>query len=67
MNATTGKQVEKDASVSPDYVVRQLGYDTRNAILVVSLLINAFIFTAWLVIQVSNNFDDALIAYLQSK
>lgn len=67
MNANPAKQNQSTTQVSPDYIVKQLGYDTRNAILVVSLLINVFIFTGWLVIQVSSQFDSALIAYLQSK
>lgn len=66
MIANLDKQKEESVA-SSDYIVKQLGYDTRNAILVVSLLINAFVLIGWLVIQVSNNFDAALIAYLQSK
>ncbi len=33
-------------------VVLQTGEDLKNALLVVSMVINLFIFTAWLVIQV---------------
>lgn len=50
-----------------EVVVKQSGRDVRDAILVVSLLVNIFLFTAWLVLQVTTRFDAALLYYLQSR
>ncbi len=60
------KEVIK-AAVSPEYIVRQLNEDVRNSILVVSVLVNVFFLIGWLVIQVSNRYDAALINYIQNK
>jgi hypothetical protein len=61
------KETKKQQAVSPEYVVHQLNEDVRNSILVVSVLVNLFILISWLVIQVSNRYDAALINYLQNK
>jgi hypothetical protein len=61
------KQTKDNMAISPDAVVRQLGEDVRNSILVVSVLVNLFILIGWLVIQVSSRYDAALINYLQNK
>jgi hypothetical protein len=75
MNAKTNTSVKatketkqtKTAAVSPEYVVKQLNEDVRNSVLVVSVLVNLFILIGWLVIEVSNRYDAALINYLQNK
>jgi len=75
MNAKTNNSVKetketkevKKSAVSPEYVVKQLNEDVRNSILVVSILVNLFFLIGWLVIQVSNRYDTALINYLQNK
>ncbi len=61
------KSISKQSIVSPEFVVKQLGQDVRNSILTVSVLINVFFLIAWLVLQVSNRYDAALINYLQNK
>jgi len=61
------KQPKKSAAVSPEYVVKQLNEDVRNSVLVVSVLVNLFFLIGWLVIEVSNRYDAALINWLQSK
>ena len=74
MNAKTNNSVkeaketkDKKQVVSPEYVVKQFNQDVRNSILVVSVLVNLFFLIGWLVIQVSNRYDAALINYLQNK
>ena len=72
MNAKTNNSVKKETKdkkqiVSPEYVVHQLNEDVRNSVLVVSVLVNLFVLIAWLVVQVSNRYDAALINYLQNK
>ena len=42
-------------------VVLQTGEDLKNALLVVSMVINLFIFTAWLVIQVDPSVSLVLV------
>lgn len=37
------------------------GEDLRNAVLIVSLIINLFFLTAWVTLQVTNQYDVALI------
>lgn len=39
-----------------------IGEDVRNAVLIVSLLINMFIFIAWLMLQVTTEYDYAISA-----
>ena len=46
---------------------RQLSRDLRDSIMVVSVIINAYVFIAWLVLQVTTRFDAALINYLQNR
>lgn len=53
--------------VAPEFIVKQFGEDVRNSVLVVSIVANVFFLIGWLVIQVTNQFDGALIAYLQTK
>lgn len=67
MNAKTHSPKQSKAAVSPDFVVHQLNEDVRNSILVVSVLVNLFLLIGWLVIEVSNRYDAALINYLQNK
>jgi hypothetical protein len=61
------KQTKKTTAVSPEYVVKQLNEDVRNSVLVVSVLVNLFFLIGWLVIEVSNRYDAALINWLQHK
>lgn len=59
---------EKQAQlISPEYIVRRLNEDVRNSILVVSVLVNLFVLIGWLVVEVSNRYDAALIYYLQNR
>ena len=61
------KEVKNQESVSPEYIVHQLNEDVRNAVLVVSVLVNVFVLIAWLVVQVTSRYDAALINYIQNK
>jgi hypothetical protein len=67
MNAKMNSLKQSKTAVSPDFVVHQLNEDVRNSILVVSVLVNLFLLIGWLVIEVSNRYDAALINYLQNK
>lgn len=64
---TNTRSDEALEAVSPEFIVRQLGQDVRNSVLVVSLLANAFILIAWLVIETTTRYNPALISYLQSR
>jgi hypothetical protein len=68
MNAKSNNSVkETKKPVSPDYVVHRLSDDARTSVLIVSVLANLFFLIGWLVIQVSNRYDAALINYLQNR
>jgi hypothetical protein len=70
MKMKTNKETnEKNKMLTPQSQagVTQLGRDLRDSILVVSVLINAYVFIAWLVLQVTTRFDTALISYLQHR
>lgn len=62
MKANTNKQNQEVAVIT-----QQLNRDVRDSVLVVSLLVNAYLLVAWLVIQVSSRYDAALINYIQNK
>jgi len=64
---TSKKDLKNTQNQEAEVLVRQLNRDVRDSVLVVSLLLNAYILTSWLVLQVSNSYDLALIHYLQSK
>jgi len=64
---TTVNESSLKQPVSAQAVAGQLNRDVRDSILVISVLINAYVFIAWLVIQITNRFDAALISYLQHK
>ena len=59
------KDHKKEVTVKPEVFARQLNRDTRDAVLVVSVLVNAYVLIGWLVLQVSDKFDASLIGYLQ--
>lgn len=61
------KQKNTNEEVPAEFIVKQLGQDVRNSVLVVSVVANLFFLIGWLVIQVTNNFDGALIGYLQTR
>lgn len=44
--------------------VKQTADDFKHSVLLVSLLVNAFFITGWLVVEVTNRYNDQLIAYL---
>lgn len=62
---TSNKKDIATSSFDGEVLVRQLNRDVRDSVLVVSVLINLYIFVAWLVIQVASNYDNALINYIQ--
>ncbi len=44
--------------------VSHLSQDLRNAVLVVSVLVNLFVFIAWLAIQVTSRYDAQIASFL---
>ena len=44
--------------------VAQTGQDVRNAILVVSIVLNLFVFIAWLAMQVTTRYDAQIAGFL---
>ena len=43
---------------------QQVGYDLKNAVLIVSVLVNLFIFTTWLALQMTSAYDTQLASFL---
>lgn len=62
------KKLAKDqvmlAEAEERIVEMTIGEDVRNAVLIVSLLINMFIFIAWLMMQVTTEYDYAISAVI---
>lgn len=60
------KQLAKDkvllAEAEERIVEMTIGEDVRNAVLIVSLLINMFVFITWIMLQVTTQYDYAISA-----
>jgi hypothetical protein len=61
MKKNTTKKVAAKKNKQP--VVFQTGTDLKSALLVVSLLINAFVFCVWLTLQITSQYDQALYQF----
>ncbi|RYX78414.1 hypothetical protein EON76_05970 [bacterium] len=55
--------IEVDAA-SQALVINQTDQDLKTAILVVSLLINAFVLVGWILLQVTTVYDTQIAAFL---
>lgn len=64
---TASKSKAKTLTVKPELITGQLNRDVRDAVLVVSVIVNAYVFVGWLVLQVTTQFDASLITYLQNR
>ena len=53
-------EVIPSESVAVSYIL----HDLRNAALVVSAVMNAFVFTAWIALQVTSQYDASVAAFL---
>lgn len=42
----------------------QLGHDLKNALLIVSLVINLFVLSTWIAVQVTSRYDAQLASFL---
>lgn len=62
------KQLAKDkvllAEADERIVEMTIGEDTRNAVLIVSVLINMFIFITWLMLQVTTQYDYVVSSFI---
>lgn len=58
------KRSQTVANAEAMAVERQTLSDLKSSVLVVSLFINAFVFTAWLTIQVTDRYNADIIAFL---
>ena len=47
-----------------EMVAHHTSQDVRNAVLVVSIVLNLFIFTAWLAMQVTSRYDAQIAGFL---
>lgn len=56
---TTIELAEKNAAL-----VSSVGQDLRNSILVVSVVLNMIVFTFWLTLQVTTQYNDALSKFI---
>lgn len=62
---TIQNAVINESAVSTEAVMNQTVADFKNSALVVSLVVNAYILTTWLVLQVTDQFNAQIITYLQ--
>ena len=58
------KRSQTVANAEAMAVERQTLSDLKSSVLVVSLFINAFVFTSWLTIQVTDRYNADIIAFL---
>ena len=68
---TKKEKTEKETSVMTDAVdaagalaIKQTNEDAKNALLIVSLTINAFVLIGWITLQVTNAYDYQVAAFL---
>lgn len=69
MNNKTKNESNNEAVetvVSTDAAMTQTINDFKNSALLVSVLVNMFILTTWLVLQVTDMYNPAIIGYLQN-
>ena len=55
-NINTKNDMDKELS-NEAVVPTQVGQDLKNSLLIISVVANLFIFTAWVVLQVTSQFD----------
>jgi hypothetical protein len=48
----------------PVIVTERVGEDLKNSILIVSVVANLFVLTAWIALQVTSQFDSQLASFL---
>lgn len=56
--------LEQESTSEHLAIVTPVSHDLKNAVLIVSVVANLAIFTAWLAIQVTSQYDTALAALL---
>lgn len=62
--ATTNTISTVGEQVLPLPVMNQTEQDAKNALLIVSLIANAFVFICWIVLQVTTVYDAQVAAFL---
>lgn len=55
-NINTKKDMELELG-NEAVVTTQVGQDLKNSLLIISVVANLFIFTAWVILQVTTHFD----------
>ncbi len=64
MNNNTNNTLEQSETVVATIYAHQLvGYDLKNAILIVSVVLNLFFFVTWLALQVTSAYDMQLAGF----
>jgi hypothetical protein len=62
-NTVHTTKAESEAQLGP---ISHMSQDLKNSILIVSLVANLFMFTAWIAIQITSRFDTQLASFLFS-
>lgn len=63
-NKQTNKQTNASATNKAQPAVFQTGQDVKDAVLVVSVFINLFLFTGWLIAQTTTQYNDQIVALI---
>lgn len=66
-NTTKTQSVENEQGAVEAVASSRLGEDLKNSLLIVSLVANLAIFTAWVAIQVTSQYDSQLVSFLFSR
>ena len=61
---TKKRTTTKKAAPHQPFAVFQTSADLKSALLIVSLFINFFVFCLWLTLQVTSQYDEALVDFL---
>lgn len=64
---TKKTNINKNLSMAPETEVTassSLAKDVKSSVLILSVLVNLYIFTAWVALQVTSRYDDQLASLL---
>jgi hypothetical protein len=61
------KAIASEINEVESAIVAHMSHDLRNAVLIVSVVLNLFIFTAWIALQVTTQYDTQIASFLFSR
>jgi hypothetical protein len=64
MTQTTKQSIQETATEVVAVPSSQMSQDLKSAVLIVSVVVNLFIFTAWIALQVTTRYDTQLASFL---